>query len=183
MTRPRTTTFRVGHGYDLHRLEPVAPAGKGRPFRLAGVAFNFERGPVGHSDGDAALHALTDAILGGLGWDDLGSLFPDDDPRHDNADSALFLRAAVRLMREHGYELGNADITVICEEPKISPRKSELIDSLSALLECDPAQVNIKGKTHEKVDAVGEGRAIEVHAVVLLVPMVKPRPADGATTA
>lgn len=183
MTRPRTATFRVGHGYDLHRLEPVAPAGEGRPFRLAGVAFNFERGPVGHSDGDAALHALTDAILGALGWDDLGTLFPDNDPRHDNADSSVFLRAAVRLMHEHGYELGNADITIICEAPKIAPRKRELVESLSGLLECDPSQVNIKGKTHEKVDAVGEGRAIEVHAVVLLAPVTKARPAEGALLA
>ncbi len=179
MTRPRTATVRVGHGYDLHRLEPVAPAGNGRPFRLCGVNFNFERGPVGHSDGDAGLHALTDAILGALGWDDLGSIFPDHDPQHDNADSSQFLRAAVRLMREHGYELGNADITVICEEPKISPRKGELLEALCAMLECDPSQVNIKGKTHEKVDAVGEGRAIEVHAVVLLIPIARARPADG----
>ena len=93
---------RVGHGYDLHRLEPVAPAGAGRPFILGGVRIEHERGPVGHSDGDVLLHAVTDAILGALGLPDIGQLFPDTDPAHDGKDSAIFLQDAARRMRAAG---------------------------------------------------------------------------------
>lgn len=169
MTRTPRLPYRIGHGFDLHRLEPVAPAGSGRPLILAGVPFNFERGPVGHSDGDAVLHAVTDALLGAIGWDDLGSLFPDTDPRYDGADSSIFVRAAMRVIQEQGYRLGNLDVTVICEEPKIGPRKRELIESLARLLEVEPSQINIKGKTHERVDAIGESRALAVHALALLI--------------
>lgn len=167
--RDSTPPLRIGHGYDLHRLEPVQPAGDGRPFVLGGLAFDHDRGPVGHSDGDALLHAVTDAILGGLGLDDIGQLFPDTDPAWDGADSRVFLAAAVERMRMAGYEIGNLDATVILERPKIGPRKAELRQSLSELLGAPLERVNLKGKTHEKVDAVGEGRAIEVHVVVLLV--------------
>lgn len=159
---------RIGHGYDLHRLEPIAPMGEGRPFILAGVIFDHPVGPVGHSDGDGVYHALTDALLGAIGQPDIGQLFPDDDPRHDGADSSLFMSEACRRVEEAGYRIGNADITVICERPKIGPRKQEMIANLTRLLQCEPDQVNIKGKTHEKVDSIGAGRAIEVHVVVLL---------------
>jgi 2-C-methyl-D-erythritol 2,4-cyclodiphosphate synthase len=161
--------IRIGHGYDLHRLEAVAPAGAGRPFILGGVRFEHEQGPVAHSDGDALLHAVTDAVLGALALPDIGQSFPDSDPRWNGADSSTFLQAAVRSMRDAGYRLGNLDATVICEKPKIGPRKSEIVANLARLLECDVSRVNVKGKTHEKVDAVGEGRAIEVHVVALLV--------------
>lgn len=161
-------TYRIGHGYDLHRLEPIAPQGEGRPFILAGVGFDHHVGPVGHSDGDAVSHAVTDALLGAIGEPDIGQLFPDDDPRHEGADSAIFLAEAVRRIKEAGYQVGNLDITVICENPKIGPRKGQMIENLAKALHCETRRVNIKGKTHEKVDAVGEGRAIEVHAVVLL---------------
>ncbi len=166
---PAPLPFRIGHGYDLHRLEPVAPAGEGRPFILGGVRFDHDRGPVGHSDGDALLHAITDALLGALGLDDIGQLFPDTDPAWDGADSRVFLHAAVERVRDAGYEIGNLDATVILERPKIGPRKAELRTVLAELLGVEVAQVNLKGKTHERVDAVGEGRAIEVHAVVLLL--------------
>ena len=159
---------RIGHGYDLHRLEPIAPMGEGRPFILAGVIFDHPVGPVGHSDGDGVYHALTDALLGAIGQPDIGQLFPDDDPRHDGADSSLFMNEACRRVEEAGYQVGNADITVICERPQIGPRKKEMIANLMKLLQCEPDQVNIKGKTHEKVDSIGAGRAIEVHVVVLL---------------
>ena len=161
--------FRVGHGYDLHRLERLAPAGRGRPFVLAGVRFDEPRGPVGHSDGDAVYHAVTDAILGALGKPDIGELFPDTDPEHRAADSARFVEHATRIMRDAGYALGNLDLTVICERPRIGPHKERMIDNLARRLACDRDQVNVKGKTHEGVDAVGEGRAVEVHAVALLV--------------
>lgn len=160
--------FRVGHGYDLHRLEPLPPAGTGRPLILAGVRFDHDRGPISHSDGDAVFHAVTDALLGAVGLPDIGQLFPDTDPRWNGADSEQFLVAARRALAQHGWTLGNLDVTVICERPKLSPRKDEMIASLARVLGCDVDRINLKGKTHEKVDAVGEGRAIEVHVVALV---------------
>jgi 2-C-methyl-D-erythritol 2,4-cyclodiphosphate synthase len=161
--------FRIGHGYDLHRLEPLAPDGEGRPFVLGSLRFDHDRGPVGHSDGDALLHAITDALLGALGLEDIGQLFPDTDPTWDGTDSRVFLAAALEKVRSAGYEIGNLDATVILERPKIGPRKAEMRATLAGLLELPVSRVNLKGKTHERVDAVGEGRAIEVHVVVLLV--------------
>ena len=159
---------RVGHGYDLHRLEAVAPAGEGRPMVLGGVALEHDRGPVGHSHGDALLHAVTDAILGALGLPDIGELFPNTDPEWDGADSGVFLAEAVRRRTEAGWAGVNLDATVILERPRLAPVKSAIRARLAELLGVDLLRVNVKGKTHEKVDAVGEGRAVEVHAVVLL---------------
>ena len=164
------TGARIGHGYDLHRLEPVAPEGAGRPFVLGGLRIDHDRGPVGHSDGDALLHAVTDAILGALAEPDIGQLFSDQDPRWDGADSTIFLAEAVRRMHAQGLRIGNVDATVICERPKIGPVKDAMRARLAELLGADLGTINIKGKTHEKVDAVGEGRAIEVHVVALLMP-------------
>ncbi|MDG2022680.1 MAG: 2-C-methyl-D-erythritol 2,4-cyclodiphosphate synthase [Phycisphaerales bacterium] len=160
--------IRIGHGYDLHRLEPMAPEGSGRPFILGGIRFEHDRGPVGHSDGDALLHAITDALLGGLGHEDIGQLFPDTDPAFDGADSRRFLTRAVEIVREAGYRIGNLDATVILEQPRLGSRKMEIRAHLAEILGMDVADVNLKGKSHEKVDAIGEGRAIEVHVVVLL---------------
>ena len=168
MAAPTSQSMRIGHGYDLHRLEPVAPEGAGRPFILAGLRFEHPKGPVGHSDGDAVYHAVTDAILGALGESDIGQLFSDTDPRYEGADSKTFVEAAAARMREAGYAIGNLDITVICQRPKIAPGKPKMIANVAGLLGCSVEQVNLKGKTHEAVDAVGEGRAVEVHAVVLL---------------
>jgi 2-C-methyl-D-erythritol 2,4-cyclodiphosphate synthase len=159
---------RIGHGYDLHRLEPLPPQGRGRPMVLGGVRLEHGAGPISHSDGDAVLHAVTDALLGALGEPDIGELFPDTDPRCAGADSREFLAEALRRMRGAGYRIGNLDITVICERPRISPHKRAMIERVAALAGCDRTRVNLKGKTHEQVDAVGEGRAIEVHCVVLL---------------
>ena len=136
---------------------------------LGGVRFEeHSTGPISHSDGDAVYHAVTDAILGALGEPDIGQLFPDNDSKNEGADSAIFLREAVRRMTSRGFAIGNLDITVICERPKVGQRKAEMVANISRLLACDPSQTNLKGKTHEKVDAVGEGRAIEVHVVALL---------------
>ena len=162
------SSMRIGHGYDLHRLEPIAPQGPGRKFVLAGVRFEHPRGPVGHSDGDAVYHAVTDAVLGALGEADIGELFPDADPRHEGADSSGFVMAATQRMKQASFAVGNLDVTVVCQRPKIAGRKPEMIANLARLLDCDTDRVNLKGKTHEEVDAVGEGRAVEVHAVVLL---------------
>ncbi len=161
--------MRIGHGYDLHRLEPVAPGGQGRPFVLAGLRYDHPLGPVGHSDGDAVYHAVTDAVLGALGEQDIGQLFPDTDPRYAGADSRAFLLEAAQRMRKAGYAIGNLDVTVICQRPRIAPGKKKMIANLAGALGCDVSLVNLKGKTHEEVDAVGEGRAVEVHAVVLLI--------------
>ena len=161
---------RIGHGYDLHRLEPQPPEGEGRPFVLGGLLFDHPTGPVGHSDGDAVLHAVTDALLGAIGQPDIGQLFPDTDPGHEAANSEVFLAEAVKRVDACGYRLGNLDITIVCERPKIGPRKDELCTNVASMLGCERGQVNLKGKTHEGVDAVGAGLAIEVHAVVLLVP-------------
>jgi 2-C-methyl-D-erythritol 2,4-cyclodiphosphate synthase len=161
--------FRIGHGYDLHRLAPNAEGEPGRPLVLGGVEIEHDRGPIAHSDGDALLHAVTDALLGAIGEPDIGQLFPDNDPRHESQDSAVFLRAAVERVGRAGYRLGNLDATIVCERPKLSPFKDLMRANLAAGLGVEVDQVNIKGKTHEGVDAIGRNEAIEVHCVALLV--------------
>ncbi len=165
---PAAAGWRVGHGYDLHRLEDRPPAGKGRDLVVGGVRLPHERGPVSHSDGDALLHAVTDAVLGAAGLEDIGQLFPDSDPRHESRDSADFLREAVRAARGRGWVVANVDCTVVLERPRIAPHKAAMRANIARALDIAPDRVNVKGKTHERVDAVGEGRAIEAHAVVLL---------------
>lgn len=164
--------IRIGHGYDLHRLEPLEGGpgpGKPRPLVLGGVALEHDRGPVAHSDGDALLHAITDAILGALALPDIGELFPDSDPRHAAQDSRVFLREAVERAARSGWRATNVDATVILERPRLAPHKASMRREIAAILGLDVGDVNVKGKTHERVDAVGEGRAVEVHAVVLMV--------------
>ena len=161
---PPSATSKIGHGFDLHRLED------GLALVVCGEKLPHDRGCAAHSDGDVVYHAVTDAVFGALGQDDIGQLFPDTDPKWKDADSAVFLREAVRRMREAGYALGNLDATVILQAPKLSPHKEKMKRNLAEMLGVDPKQVNLKGKTHEKVDALGENRAIACHAVVLLVP-------------
>ena len=161
--------FRIGHGYDLHRLEPLAPQGAGRPFVLGGIRFDHDRGPVAHSDGDVLMHAVTDAILGAIGEPDIGQLVPDNAPENDGRDSRAVLEEAARRMRAAGWDVGNMDMTVVCERPKMGPRKREVVENLAHILGVPARDLNLKGKTHERVDAVGEGRAIEAHVSVLLV--------------
>jgi 2-C-methyl-D-erythritol 2,4-cyclodiphosphate synthase len=159
--------LRIGHGYDLHRLEPRPPAGPGRPLIVGGVTLDFDRGPIAHSDGDALLHAVTDALLSAAGLPDIGQLFPDT--RHESRDSREFLKEAAARVHALGWTISNIDATVILEKPKLSPHKDAMRFVIAAALGIDKGRVGIKGKTHEKVDAVGESRAIEVHAVALLV--------------
>jgi len=165
----QASSLRIGHGYDLHRLEPLAPEGRGRPFILGGVRLEHPLGPVSHSDGDALYHAVTDALLGALSMPDIGQLFPDTDPRHDNEDSSVYLQEASRRIREAGWKPVNLDCTIILEMPKLGPLKLELRQNIARILNLDVQDVNIKGKTHEGVDAVGQGLAVEVHVVCLLV--------------
>jgi len=157
------TQARIGHGFDLHRLEP------GKELTVGGLKLEHDRGCDAHSDGDVLYHAVTDAVLGALGLDDIGQLFPDNDSTWDGADSALFLREAFMRMSAEGYAVGNLDCTVILQRPKLGPHKPAIKTNLAKLLGCELSQVNLKAKTHEDVDALGENRAIACHAVVLLV--------------
>ncbi len=154
--------MRVGTGYDIHRLC------EGRPLILGGVEIPFELGLLGHSDGDALLHAVTDAVLGAANLGDIGELFPDDDPQYKGADSALLLQGAMTKVRAAGFTLGNLDVNVICERPKLKPFKAEIAQRVANILQIDPSSVSIKAKTKEKLGAVGRGEAIEVHCIVLL---------------
>jgi len=156
------TPYRIGDGFDLHRLE------QGLPLIVCGQRLEHERGCAAHSDGDVVYHAVTDAILGALAMEDIGQLFPDDDAKWQGADSAVFVEEAVRRMREAGYAVGNIDVTIICQRPKLSPHKAAMRANLCRLLGAEASAVNLKGKTHEQVDAVGENRAIACHVVVLL---------------
>jgi 2-C-methyl-D-erythritol 2,4-cyclodiphosphate synthase len=166
--------LRIGHGYDLHRLDRLAPGGTGRALIVGGVRLEHDLGAVGHSDADVLLHAITDALLGSLALPDIGQLFPDTDAKHEGRDSSEFLREAVRLIRERGFVVVNLDTTVVLEKPKLGERKVEMRQKIAGLLGVDVERVNVKGKTGEGVGAVGEGRAIEAHAVVLLGRAVGP---------
>ena len=154
--------WRVGHGFDLHRLE-AGPA-----LIVGGVKLEHDRGCAAHSDGDVVYHAACDAILAALGQEDIGTLFPDSDPKWKAADSSVFVSEAARRMRAAGYAIGNLDVTVILQRPKLAPHRHQVRMNLALLLGWDRSQVNIKGKTHESVDAIGAGNAIACHAVVLL---------------
>jgi 2-C-methyl-D-erythritol 4-phosphate cytidylyltransferase / 2-C-methyl-D-erythritol 2,4-cyclodiphosphate synthase len=155
-------TGRAGTGYDLHRLVP------GRPLVLGGVTVPSDRGPLGHSDADVVCHAVTDALLGAVGLGDIGRHFPDTDPRWKDASSLDLLARARAMIADHGYEVGNVDVTVILETPKIRDHVEEMRRRVAGAAGVDPSRVSIKGKTNEGVDAVGRGEAIAAHAVALL---------------
>ncbi|GHT18050.1 2-C-methyl-D-erythritol 2,4-cyclodiphosphate synthase [Endomicrobiia bacterium] len=157
-----TPEFRVGQGYDVHVLTP------GRKLILGGVDIPFEKGLLGHSDADALLHALTDALLGAAGMGDIGSHFPDSDPRFQGADSRVLLREALNLTRERGWRLVNVDSTLIAQQPRLAPHIPAMCQALAADLELPLDAVNVKGKTNEKLGYLGRNEAIEAQAVVLL---------------
>ena len=148
--------MRIGFGYDSHVFDA------GRPLRLGGVTIPDAPGLRGHSDADVLIHALVDALY--------GSHFPDSDPRWANADSTLFLRAAVADVRAAGYAVGNVDATVICERPKLRPHIDAIRARLAEVLGVSVSSVSVKAKTNEGMDAVGEGKGVAVHCVVLLLP-------------
>ena len=155
-------SLRIGIGFDRHRLEP------GGPLRLGGLDLESEVRAVGHSDGDALLHALCDAVLGAAGRDDLGALFPPGDPRHARRDSSEFADAVRRLVGACGFRILSLDAVVLLERPRLAPHRPALRARIAALFGLEAGSVNVKGKTGEGLGAVGEGRAIEVHAVALL---------------
>jgi 2-C-methyl-D-erythritol 4-phosphate cytidylyltransferase/2-C-methyl-D-erythritol 2,4-cyclodiphosphate synthase len=155
-------TGRAGLGYDLHRLV------EGRPLILGGVTIPSDRGPVGHSDADVICHAITDAVLGAAGLGDIGRHFPDTDPRWKDASSLDLLRRAVAMLPDQGLQVGNVDVTVILERPKIKDHVDAIRAALSDALGVDVERVSVKGKTNEGVDAVGRGEAIAAHAIALV---------------
>lgn len=155
--------WRIGEGWDVHQL--VA----GRPLVLGGVTIPHSHGLLGHSDADALLHAITDALLGAAGLGDIGRHFPDTDPAFAGADSMRLLQEAARRVAAAGYRVGNIDSTVVAQAPKLAPHIPAMCERIAAALGLAVDAVNVKAKTAEKLGPVGEGRAIEARAVCLVV--------------
>jgi len=155
---------RIGHGIDVHCF------GDGDSVTLAGVTIPHSHGLVAHSDGDVALHALCDAMLGALALGDIGKHFPDTDAAYENADSRVLLRHVVALVRSKGYQVGNCDVTVLAERPKLAPHIALMQERVAADLGITTDCVSIKATTTEKLGFVGRQEGIEAHAVVLLMP-------------
>lgn len=155
--------IRIGEGWDTHRLVT------GRPLVLGGITVPHTHGLLGHSDADALLHAITDALLGAAALGDIGRHFPDTDERFRGADSGALLAEAARRVRAEGYEIGNVDSTVVAQAPKLAPHIPAMVERIAALLDLAVGQVNVKAKTAEKMGPVGQGEAIEARAVALLL--------------
>ncbi len=158
-----TSDMRIGEGWDIHALVP------GRALVLGGVVIPHTAGLLGHSDADALLHAITDALLGAAGLGDIGSHFPDTDPSLAGADSRLLLQRAAASVGARGWRLVNVDSTVVAQAPRLSVHIPAMRQSIAQALQLDAAAVNVKAKTAEKMGPVGEGRAIEARAVCLIV--------------
>jgi 2-C-methyl-D-erythritol 2,4-cyclodiphosphate synthase len=154
--------FRIGEGWDIHALV------EGRKLILGGVEIPYDKGLLGHSDADALLHAITDALLGAAALGDIGRHFPDTDVQFKGADSATLLVEATRRVRAKGFEIGNVDSTVIAQAPKLAPHIQAMRQRIAEVLGVALDQVNVKAKTAEKMGPVGEGKAMEARAVVLL---------------
>ena len=154
--------FRIGEGWDIHQLV------EGRKLILGGVEIPHSKGLLGHSDADALLHAITDALLGAAAMGDIGTHFPDTDAQFKGADSAVLLAEAALRVRVKGYQIGNVDSTVIAQAPKLAPHISAMRERIAQVLGLQVGQINVKAKTAEKMGPVGEGRAMEARAVVLL---------------
>jgi len=159
--------MRIGHGFDAHRFTP------GRRLVLGGVAIPFDRGLLAHSDGDVVIHALCDALLGAAGLGDIGHYFPDTAVEFAGIDSRILLRRVVKYIREIGLTLGNADLTMIAQAPRLSPHIPAMRDTLATDLEVTPGQINLKATTTERMGYIGREEGIAVHAVVLLYPSSK----------
>jgi 2-C-methyl-D-erythritol 2,4-cyclodiphosphate synthase len=155
---------RIGVGYDSHTF------GAARPLLLAGVAIPHDSGLTGHSDGDAVAHAVTDAVLGAAALGDIGALFPDTDPQWRGADSMRMLATACGRVRAAGFTVGNVDVTVITQRPRLAPHVPAMRERLAAALGVPAGSVSVKGKTNEGMDAVGRGEGLQVFAVALLLP-------------
>lgn len=157
--------MRIGHGYDVHRLV------EGRALILGGVRIPFEKGLDGHSDADVLTHAVMDALLGAAAMGDIGKLFPDTDDRYLGADSIALLRVVDRRLTETGYRLGNLDVTVIAQRPKLAPYIGQMRQTLAAALRTELQNVSVKATTEEHLGFTGSGEGIAAHAVCLLEPV------------
>ena len=157
-----TGRIRIGHGYDVHAF------GDGDGIVLGGVQIPHSKALLAHSDGDVALHALSDAILGALGLGDIGHHFPDDDPALKGVDSRVLLRKVVAHMHANGYEVGNVDVTIIAQRPKLAPNIEAMRANIASDLETDASNCNVKATTTEKLGFAGREEGIAVHAVALL---------------
>ncbi len=155
--------FRIGHGYDLHQLAD------GRKLILGGVEIPHERGLLGHSDADCLIHALADAMFGALGLPDVGHYFPDDSPENKDMDSVRILEKAIEESKSAGYSVGNVDLTILAQRPKMAPHIQSIKYSLSRVLEVAPSQIGIKATTNEKLGPIGREEGIAAFAVCLLV--------------
>lgn len=156
------SSFRVGYGYDVHRMET------GRPLILGGVHIPFDKGPSGHSDADVLLHAITDAILGAAALGDIGSHFPDTDPAYKDADSRILLVKSVELVRHRGYFVVNVDATVVLEQPRLASFIPVMRSNIADDLGVEVDRVSVKATTSEAMGFVGDGRGVVAHAVCLL---------------
>ena len=154
--------FRIGHGYDIHRIV------RGRPLVLGGITFETDYGLEGHSDADALTHAICDALLGAAALPDIGHLFPNTDPAYKNANSLVLLQKVIATLRAHGWSPVNIDATLIAEKPKIAPRIAEMRAALARTTELAPEAIGLKATTNEGVDGIGRGEAIAAHAVALI---------------
>lgn len=155
--------FRIGHGYDVHRLVTD------RKLILGGVGIPHEKGLLGHSDADVLAHAVMDAMLGALALGDIGHLFPDTDEKFKGADSMVLMREVCRKVRENGYTVGNIDATVIAQAPRLAPYIITMRENIARVCECDVSQISVKATTEEKLGFTGEKLGIAVHAVALMV--------------
>ena len=155
--------FRIGSGYDIHRLE------ENRELIIGGVKIPFEKGLLGHSDADVLIHAIIDAMLGALALPDIGTLFPDTDPQYKDVSSMILLKKVYEMVKGKNYEIGNIDSNIIAQLPKMMPYIPQMEKNIAKTLEIDENLISIKAKTKEKVDATGEGRAIEANAAILLI--------------
>ncbi|MGA2266368.1 MAG: 2-C-methyl-D-erythritol 2,4-cyclodiphosphate synthase [Phycisphaerae bacterium] len=154
--------LRIGLGYDSHKFAP------GHTLVLGGLHIKGQIGLVGHSDADAVLHAVTDAILGALAAGDIGEHFPDTDPRWEGADSAVFVAEAIRLAHQRGLHVGNCDVTILAEKPRLTPHKAAMAKHIAELLGIGAEGVSVKAKTNEHMGSIGRGEGIAVFAAVLL---------------
>ena len=154
--------MRIGHGYDVHRLVP------GRDLIIGGVKIDYELGLDGHSDADVMLHAVMDALLGAAALRDIGYHFPDTDMRYKGADSRMLLREVAKKIDEAGYRLGNVDVTMIAQRPKLKPHIPQMMENIAADLGVEVNRVNVKATTEEKLGFTGEGLGMSCHAVCIL---------------
>ncbi len=157
--------YKIGIGYDIHKLV------EGRDLIIGGVKITHEKGLLGHSDADVLIHAIIDAMLGALALDDIGTLFPDTDPKYKDIDSVKLLEHTFQLVKSKGYEIGNIDSNIIAQAPKMMPYIPKMKHRLAEVLQIPFENLSIKAKTKESLDSVGQKLAIEANAVILLVPI------------